>query len=151
VPDADPPDYLSDDGTPSRSRSRWEWNRIRDVLEDSREHEAQRLTDHLEQIERQLDTRKDVHRERIDRLEAAVDEYVDELRWELRRPFGGNTEAREEAQERLAQLYDQIGEVRRRFWNDRQQLLEERRRVVAQLRGLESVDLSQLLQGDDTG
>lgn len=118
---------------------------IDELLEESKTSERERLARELEEVEKQLDSRDDIHEEIVDELEWKVDWYTDRLESLYKTGRGLKDDERERLQNRIEAFYVYLREEHRGHWRDRQELEQERREIVRELAELEDDTLSELL------
>jgi predicted nucleic acid-binding Zn-ribbon protein len=116
---------------------------IQEFLERSQRQEKQRLEHELERIEEHLDRRDEIHEEALSELESKLDWYLNRL-GDLYDWGTGTTGEREKIKSRIAEFYREIREEKQQHWHDRQELEQERREVLRELRELSDLKLAEL-------
>lgn len=94
-------------------------------LEKSTEEIRDILRENIEEIDEELRSRKSVYDKITDQLEKSIRKQSDELD-RAERSAGGN---QREVRERLDDLYSELRREFRKYWQDRQELLKEKRRL----------------------
>jgi len=135
-------DYDVSDSVDYEIYSQSSWNDIDGFLEQSIRNEKERLEQQLQQIYRQLDDREEIHEEKIESIESEIFRQKERLDSAERRPGNDDVQVRE----RLKELYREKRKAKEAVWEDKQDLLQEKRSLVRELRELEeSRSLEELL------
>lgn len=137
-----PLDYIVQDSVDYNLYTQSSWDDVDGFLEQSILNEAERLEQQLEQIQRQLEERNQIHNQKLDSIETEIREQKDRLESAERAP--GNEDIK--IRHRLEELYTKKWEAEQSLWRDKQDLLGEKRSLKRELQELdESKDLKQLL------
>ena len=121
------------------------WGEIKAFLEQSEEQQKERLAKQLILIGRQLEERKEIREKTTEDIQRQIERCTSTLRQIYQGPFGGNSEERETVTDELADLYAELREVYRQYWDDRQTLEKERREIIQQMEELDDESLSSIL------
>lgn len=130
----------SDVTDPTGTSQGFPWEQVADMLSESTEQERERLQRELERVYNQIEQRREMHEEAISKIESRIKDHVRELDQHLNRPFAGNAERREELNEKIQDLYDDLASARTRFWNDVKELEREKRYLLRDLDEVEDAD-----------
>jgi len=109
---------------------------IESFLERSQDREGQRLESQLEEIERQLEERSQLHDEIVGELESKLEWYIDRLE-RLYRQGRGRDSDREDLKSKIEDFYREIRQERQSAWREKQDLEKERRQLLHDLDELE--------------
>ena len=107
---------------------------LADLFRELQESDAERLRDTLNQINRELDSRRDLHDSLTDELTGKVEWYLDRLEQQYQQQVHSS---REELKNRIEELYRDLRQEKRAFWRDRQQLARERRELLRELAAID--------------
>jgi sigma54-dependent transcription regulator len=110
------------------------------LLTESQRQERKRIDAELDQIERQLQSRTRIHEEAVGELEDILQDETDRLQRLQRPSVPADRVIRQKRQ--VSECEQQLQDVRRSHWQDREQLERERRRLRRDLRELQDTDLS---------
>lgn len=124
--------YLSDDGS-----EKTEWSGLDSLLEESRRRQENRLRQHLQEIEKQIQERNQVYEKYIENLEDRIKVHDNRLdgAGNVNRPFEGDV------LDDLEDLYESLrGEIREK-WRDIQELEREKREIEKELDELKDAEL----------
>jgi trichohyalin len=114
---------------------------VEEFLEQSQRNQEQRLEQQLEQINKQLEERDRIFEENRNELESKLDWYLERLQEEYNsvRP-----ESVDELKGKIEEFYELLRVEKRRHWRDRQELEQERRKLLRELDEIDS-SLSEFL------
>lgn len=114
---------------------------VEEFLEQSQRHQEQRLEQQLERIKKQLEERDRIFEENRNELESKLDWYLERLQDEYN---SAGPESVDELKGKIEEFYELLRVEKRKHWRDRQELEQERRKL---LRELDEIDnsLSELL------
>jgi len=121
------------------------WGDIKELLETSEQRQKERLAQEVLLIGRQLERRDEIHETSVDSIVRQIEQCVEELQQIYRGPFGGDENASNEVEERLAELYAELREVYRQRWIDRQGLEGELREIIHRLNEVDDESISDLI------
>lgn len=116
---------------------------VEEFLEQSQKREEERLEEELERVNKQLESRQQLHEEAIDELTSKRDWYIDRLETLYQRGTGKQGK-RTALKTRIEELYAEIRSEKRSHWRDRQELEQERREILHSLAELNDDTLSDL-------
>lgn len=108
-------------------------------LEESQEREKQRLESELEEIERQLEERDQLHGEIVEELESKLDWYLERLE-RMYKQMRGSSGERERLKGKISSFYTRIQEEKQQHWQDKQELEHEKRQLLQSIDELEELD-----------
>jgi len=114
----------------------WDFD-IEEFLERSREEGTQRLEEELQRTDQQLERREEIRIATVDELESKIEWYQERLMNQYKR---NSTQQIEELKQTIQEFYRELREERHQSWRDQQQLEQERRNLLKELRELEDVD-----------
>lgn len=124
--------YLS-----SNDSENTEWSDVDSLLEESRRRQENRLRQHLQDIEKQIQERHRVYKKYIEIVEERIKVQQDrkDKAGHVNRPF------EEEVLTKLEDLYESLrGEIREK-WRDIQDLEREKREIEKELEELKDAEL----------
>ena len=105
---------------------------VEEFLDESQELEEARLEDALEEVNKQLERRKELHEETVCELESKLEWYIDRLE-RLYKQSRGRGGRRERLKSKIEGFYEDIREENLRNWRDRQELERQRRELLQSL------------------
>lgn len=125
-------DYQLEEGSED-----FEWDSIEELLEESRRRQKNRLQQHLRDIEKQIQERREVYEKYIENLEDRIKVHDNRLdkAGHLNRPF------EEEVLAKLENLYESLRGEMREKWRDIQELEREKREIKKELDELKGAEL----------
>jgi L-lactate utilization protein LutB len=110
-----------------------EWAEIAAFLEETRQHQVDRLRTKLGRIEEQIERRYEVFEQTRGELRDRIRQPAKTLERLYGMPSTGPEQEKEALKEELARLYSRLAEERTRCWQDLQQLEEQKRAVLEEL------------------
>lgn len=109
-------------------------------LTKSHEQQEQRLQEELARIEEQLSERSEIFETHRSELESKLEWYVERLETAYRQRRDP-----EDLKQRIKEFYRLLRQERVKHWRDRQELEQERRKLLRELDQISDADLSDLL------
>jgi len=113
---------------------------IEEFLERTQRQQQDRLDEELRRIEKQLESRQELFKTTKAELESKLEWYIERLEQAYRL-----SKDVENLKQKVSGFYDQIREERLRHWQDKQELEQERRELLREIREIEESDLDSLL------
>jgi len=133
-------DYVDDADSVLDRLESWDYDDVTEILEASEEARVERLNEELERIEEQLEHRNEIHEEIVDELEWKIDRYTDRLEKMCSLGTGRKDGKRERVKDQILEFYDMLRQEKRKHWQDKQQLEQERREILHELEETEGVE-----------
>ena len=96
------------------------------------------MEEELQRIDQQLERREEIQDKTVDELESTIEWYKERLMKQYKR---NSTKQIEELKQNIRKFYRELCEERRHNWRDQQQLEQERRDLLRELRELDDDDL----------
>lgn len=109
---------------------------IKKRLEENREQEIQLLQQQLEEVEQQLENRRQIYREKVTELKSSIDSQSQRLKKAKR----GSSPEEWRVRDRLDRLYRELREEKSQYWQDIQDLEREKRELEKELDELRGSD-----------